>query len=59
MNAEIINLRRAKKNQARAESEKQAGANRIEFGRSKLEKTLTKIANDRTIKMLDGKKRDT
>ncbi len=59
MNAEIINLRRAKKNLARAESEKQADANRVKFGRSKTEKAVTASENNRSAKSLDGKKRDT
>ena len=59
MNAEIINLRRVKKNVARAESEKQAEANRVKFGRSKIEKSMTKIENNRATKTLDGKKRET
>lgn len=58
MTAEIINLRRAKKNLARAESEKQAEANRVKFGRSKAEKSITKIENNRSTKTLDGKKRE-
>ncbi len=58
MNAEIINLRRVKKNLARAESEKQAEANRVKFGRSKAEKSITAIENNRTTKNLDGKKRE-
>ena len=56
MNAEIINLRRVKKNLARAESEKQADANRVKFGRSKAEKSITAIEIKRTAKKLDGKK---
>lgn len=59
MNAEIINLRRVKRNVARAESEKQAEANRVKFGRSKIEKSMTKIENNRATKTLDGKKRET
>ena len=58
MTAEIINLRRVKKNLARAESEKQAEANRVKFGRSKAEKTVTTIENNRVSKNLDGKKRE-
>ena len=58
MNAEIINLRRAKKNLAHAESEKQAEANRVKFGRTKIEKSITAIENNRAIKTLDGKKRE-
>ncbi len=59
MNAEIINLRRVKKNVARAESEKQAKANRVKFGRSKIEKSIAKIESNRATKTLDGKKRET
>ena len=58
MTSEIINLRRVKKNLARAESEKQAEANRVKFGRSKVEKSVTAIENNRTTKALDGKKRE-
>ena len=58
MNAEIINLRRVKKNLARAEIEKQAEANRGKFGRSKAEKSITKIENNRASTTLDGKKRE-
>ena len=56
MTADIINLRRVKKNLARADSEKAAEANRVKFGRSKLEKSITAIENKRTAKSLDGKK---
>ncbi len=48
MNAEIINLRRAKKNLARAESEKQAEANRVKFGRSKVEKNISSFQNSKS-----------
>jgi hypothetical protein len=41
VNAEIINLRRVKKNVVRKQSEKNAEANRQKFGRTKREKTLT------------------
>ena len=58
MTSEIINLRRVKKNLARAESEKQAEANRVKFGRSKIEKSITLIENNRATKTLDGKKRE-
>jgi Domain of unknown function (DUF4169) len=55
--ADLINLRRVKKNLARSEAEKRADANRVKFGRSKSEKTVTKIEITRTEKKLDGKKR--
>ncbi len=56
--AEIVNLRRARKNLARAENAKQADANRIKFGRSKAEKNLAKIEDKNAEKFLDGHKRD-
>lgn len=59
MNAEIINLRRVKKKLARAASEKNADANRVKFGRSKLENSTAKIEQLRASATLDGKKRET
>lgn len=38
---EIVNLRRARKDKARADAARQADANRIAFGRTKAEKSLT------------------
>ena len=55
--AEIINLRRARKNQDRAEAAKQADANRIKFGRSKAVKILAKAENEIATRNLDGHKR--
>jgi Domain of unknown function (DUF4169) len=56
--ADLINLRRVKKNLARSEAEKRADANRVKFGRSKSVKTVTKIEIAHTEKKLDGKKRE-
>ena len=56
--AEIINLRQARKNKARAEKEARANENRISFGRSKAEKTLTKAEQDLAKVHLEGHKRD-
>ena len=56
--AEIINLRQARKNKARAEKEARADANRIAFGRTKAEKKLTKAAQDLEKSRLDAHKRD-
>lgn len=47
MSAEIVNLRQFKKKQVRSEKEKQAEQNRISFGRTKVEKQLTKALNDK------------
>lgn len=59
MNAEIINLRRAKKTLARKETEQQAEANRQKFGRSKNEKSLAAAKEAQATKLHDGHKRDT
>jgi hypothetical protein len=59
LTGEIINLRLARKNKARADAEKQAEENRLKFGRSKAEKSLNAAKKDLTDKSLDGHKRDT
>ena len=56
--AEVINLRSARKNKARAEAEKQAEENRAKFGRSKSEKQLTSATKAQAKKTLDGHKRE-
>ncbi|MGE6740770.1 DUF4169 family protein [Allorhizobium pseudoryzae] len=53
MSAEIVNLRLARKAKARSDKERQAEQNRITFGRTKQEKTLTKALNDKAEKQLD------
>lgn len=47
MSAEIVNLRQFRKKQARSDQEKQAEQNRISFGRTKVEKKLTKALNEK------------
>ena len=44
--AEIVNLRQARKQKARADKEARATENRVTFGRTKAEKTLTKAEQD-------------
>ena len=56
--AEIINLRQARKQKARAEKEARASDNRIQFGRTKAEKKLTKAERDMAARRLDAHKRD-
>jgi hypothetical protein len=56
--AEIINLRQARKQKARAEKEARADENRIAFGRTKTEKNLTKAEQDLAKSRLDSHKRD-
>ena len=58
MPAEIVNLRRARKEKARAGKEREAEANRIAFGRTKAEKLTTKAERETAGRKLDGHKRD-
>ncbi len=53
--AEIVNLRRVRKDKARRERESEAAANRRRFGRTKAEKAADKNAGARARKSLDGK----
>jgi hypothetical protein len=56
--AEIINLRQARKNKARTDKEARANENRVSFGRTKAEKTLTKAEQDLAKSRLEAHKRD-
>jgi hypothetical protein len=56
--AEIVNLRRARKDKARQQRESEANANRRRFGRTKAEKAADKDAQDRAQREVDGKKID-
>ncbi len=56
--AEIINLRQARKQKARAEEEARANENRIAFGRTKVEKNLRQAEEDLAKSRLDSHKRD-
>ncbi len=53
MAAEIINLRMARKQKARADKERAADANRLAHGRTKAEKTLTRALKDQAERKLD------
>ena len=55
--AEIINLRRVRKNKSRVEAEAAAHANRLAHGRSKAEKLKSKAEKDDADRKLDGHKR--
>lgn len=57
--AEIINLNRARKARAKAETAAQADANRAKFGRTKAEKQLDQAEAERQAKLLDDSKRET
>lgn len=53
MNGDVVNLRQFRKQKARSEKEKQADQNRITFGRTKAEKSLTRTLNEKAEKTLD------
>ena len=52
--AEIVNLRRARKQKAREEAGKQAEQNRISFGRSKAERHLAEAEREKAARHVDG-----
>jgi hypothetical protein len=56
--SEIVNLKRARKAQARASAEAKAAQNRVTHGRTRLEKELAKAEQDSARRKLDGHKRD-
>ncbi|RFB79581.1 DUF4169 family protein [Methylovirgula sp. 4M-Z18] len=56
--AEIVNLRRARKEKARQAKDEKAAQNRATFGRSKAEITLSKAQAALADRQLDGAKRD-
>lgn len=53
MGGDVVNLRQFRKQKARSDKEKQAEQNRLTFGRTKAEKTLTRALNDKAEKTLD------
>ncbi|WP_414473667.1 DUF4169 family protein [Microvirga sp. M2] len=56
--AEIINLRQARKQKARAEKEARAEQNRIAFGRTRAERELTRAERELAERRIDSHKRD-
>lgn len=54
--AEIVNLRRARKDKAKRERDAEADANRRRFGRTRAEKEADKHTAERTVRTLDGKR---
>ena len=56
--AEIVNLRIARKARKRADKETQAAANRAKFGQTKAQKDANRIERDRTVRSLDGARRE-
>jgi hypothetical protein len=57
--AEIVNLRRARKQKARAAAETEAAAKRLAHGRTKVERSLTRANKETAERKLDGHKRGT
>ncbi|WP_395712644.1 DUF4169 family protein [Reyranella sp.] len=53
--AEIVNLRRARKDKARRDRAVEADANRRRFGRTKTQKDADKQDEERARRALDGK----
>lgn len=59
MAGEIINLRRARKQKARAEREQEAAENRRRFGQTKAEKETEAATREQAARLLDAHKRET
>ncbi|TCQ27860.1 DUF4169 family protein [Rhizobium sp. PP-CC-3G-465] len=59
MTGDVVNLRQFRKQKTRANDEKTAEQNRITFGRTKSEKTLTKALNETAERRLDQGRRET
>jgi hypothetical protein len=56
--SEIVNLKRVRKDKARAEREREAEANRLRFGRTKAQKKADRQAKEREGHAVDDKKLD-
>ena len=54
----VVNLRQVRKQNARAEKEKLAGANRALHGRSKAEKDRDRLTSDKAEKFVAGHRRE-
>lgn len=59
MTGDVVNLRQFRKQKARSDKDRQAEQNRISFGRTKAEKSLTRALNDKAEQTLDQSKRET
>ena len=58
MTADIVNLRRARKQKTRRDAEAAADANRLAFGRPKAERAATSLEKARFARALDAHRRD-
>ncbi|MND80488.1 hypothetical protein D3C80_722600 [compost metagenome] len=55
---EVVNLNKARKARDKAEAKRTADANRLTFGRTKIERLTTQKDRDRDAAKLDGHKLD-
>lgn len=58
MTGDVVNLRQVRKQRARAEKDRTAEQNRVSFGRTKAEKTLTRTLNDKIEKSHEQGRRE-
>lgn len=58
MTGDVVNLRQFRKQKARSDKDKQAEQNRLSFGRTKSEKSLTAALSDKAKRQLDQGKLD-
>jgi Domain of unknown function (DUF4169) len=58
MSADIVNLRKVRKDKARAKKAKRADENSAKFGRSKAEREKTTAETELTRRRFEGLKRD-
>jgi hypothetical protein len=56
--AEIVNLRRARKERERAREQAKAAGNRVLFGRAKAERLLTEAEREKARRDLDARRLD-
>ena len=54
MSGDVVNLRRARKARDRVQREAVAAANRVEHGRSRIEREVTAVEAARGERLLDG-----
>lgn len=54
----VVNLNKARKARARKDAQTRAAQNRISFGRTKAEKTLTAARNAKLTREIDAHKRE-
>ncbi len=58
MSAEIINLRRVRRERTRVEREARADARRVQFGRTKAERQKDAAEKSKAIRLIDAHRRD-